>query len=192
MKSIEKSAVNAGDTFSAANAQLILGQIAMGRQQWTDARVFLESSLKGWTVSQQIAGQAVSESMLALCYSALGDPQERDKAASHAVALRDRVNQLAEVLPVDIAMAQLQGETGALDSAIDRLHTLAADAQKRRWVGMAMEARLAAVQLLARGNDAAAAKKARDDLAQSARTLGFGWVSQRIAMVTFSGASVTL
>ncbi len=183
LKTIEKKATASGDTFSAANAQLVLGQIAMGKQQWTDARGFLESSRNGWTASQETAGQAVSESLLALCYSALGDTSARDKAAAHARALHSQVNQRAEVLLVDIALAQLQGETGAGDTAISTLRALADDADKRRWTGMAMEARLAAVQLLGRGSNSAAATKAHDDLAASARQQGYGWVSQRLAMV---------
>jgi DNA-binding winged helix-turn-helix (wHTH) protein/tetratricopeptide (TPR) repeat protein len=183
LKTIEKNTTASGDTFDAANAQLMLGQIAMGRQQWVDARAFLESSLKGWTASQEPAGQAVSESLLALCYSALGDTSARDKAAAHAVALHGQVNQRAEVLPVDIALAQLRGETGARDTAISTLRALADDADKRRWIGMAMEARLGAVQLLDRGSDSAVAKKSHDDLAASARQLGYGWVLQRLAMI---------
>ncbi|MEO7064520.1 MAG: winged helix-turn-helix domain-containing protein [Dokdonella sp.] len=191
LKAIEKNAIASGDTFNAANAQLVLGQIAMGRQQWADARALLESSLRGWTVSQGFAGQAVSESLLALCYSALGDTAARDKAAAQATTLRGQVNQRAEVLPVDLALTQLRGETGARESAIDRLRALADDADKRRWKGLAMEARLAVVQLLERGNDAAATKKSRDDLAASARQLGFGWVTQRLAMGTNTDAPVT-
>ena len=177
----QKAAV-AKDTFDAANAQLLLGQIALGRQQWSAARGVLQQSLQGWVASQEPSGQSVCEGLLALTYAALGDSVARDRAAARARELRSRVNQRFEVLPVDIALAELQGDSGDRDAAITALNELADDAMKRQWMGMALEARLAAVHLLERGSDRTAAKAARDALTTDARKAGFGWVDQRLAM----------
>lgn len=180
---VAKKAAAAKDSVDAANAKLLLGQIAMGQQHWGDARALLQQSLQGWTANQEAAGQAVSEGLLALCYTSLGDVAARDRAVVHARELRSLVNQRAEVLPVDIALAEVQGMSGARDTAIAALQALADDADKRRWVGMALEARLAALDLQERGGDPAAARQAHDALATRARRLGFGWLEQRMALM---------
>lgn len=181
LTSIGNKAIAAHDTFNAANAQLVLGQIAMGRQQWADARNVLQQSLQAWTASQEPAGAALSEGLLALCYSALGDTTARDRAVSHAHELRSRVNEHFEVLPLDIALAEVQGEAGARDAAITSLRVIADDAEKRQWIGMAFEARLAALRLQERGGDPSAAKASREALIARARSLGYSWILQRLA-----------
>ncbi|MEO6967321.1 MAG: winged helix-turn-helix domain-containing protein [Rhodanobacteraceae bacterium] len=180
MTALATTATTAKDTFSAANAQMIIGQIALGRQQWTRARDALQQSLAGWTATQEPAGEAVTSGLLALCYAALGDTAARDRAVAQARELRSRVNERAEVLPLDIALAELQGMTGPPDAAITALQALADDADKRQWIGMALEARLAALRLQERGGDPAVAKAARVALTASARKLGYGWVLQRL------------
>jgi hypothetical protein len=48
---------------------------------------------------------------------------------------------------------------------------------------MALEARLAALRLQEHGADPGAARQAHDALATSARRHGFGWLSQRLALM---------
>lgn len=181
LATVAKQATAAKDTADAANAQLVLGQIALGRQHWDEARGLLQQSLRAWTASRETAGQAVSEGLLALCYTALGDGAARDLAVARARELRSLVNQRAEVLPLDIALAEVQGRTGTPDAAIASLRVMADDADKRHWLGMALEARLAALRLQERG-DPEAARQARDALATTARQHGFGWLEQRLAL----------
>lgn len=180
MRLIARRAIAAHDSFNAANAQLVLGQIAMGRRDWVQARDLLRQSLQGWTVSDEPAGQAVSEALLALCHAALGDVAASNRAAAHARELRGRTNQRGEVLLLDIALAELEGETGDRSAAVTALQTLADDADKRQWLGMEFETRLAALRLQERGGDPAVTKTAYDALATSARSHGFGWVLQRM------------
>ncbi len=180
LSSIALDATAAHDSFDAANAHLVLGQIAMGRGDWARARGFLNQSLQGWTVSDEPAGQAVSEALLALCDVALGDRAASDRAATRARELRSRTNQRGEVLLLDIALTELQGETGNWHVAVTALQALADDARKRQWPGMELETRLAVLRIQER-EDPVATKAAYDALAVSARNRGFGWVLQRMA-----------
>jgi tetratricopeptide (TPR) repeat protein len=180
LRAIAQDAVAAHDGFDAANAQLVLGQIAMGHRDWAQARSLLQQSLQGWTASDEPAGQAVSEALLALCDVALDDVTASDRAAAHARELRSRTNQRGEVLLVDTTLAEVQGETGDRRAAVTALQSLADDAGKRQWLGMEFETRLAALRLQEHGGDPAVTKTAYGALAIRARSRGFGWVLQRM------------
>jgi DNA-binding winged-HTH domains len=170
----------AGDTFTLANSQLMLGQIAMGQSRWTQARNALRISLDGWTASQEPSGQAEAEAMLALCYAALHDTGARDNAAARARDLRSQINQPQEILTIDITLAQLADQLDA-QADTDVLQSLGADALRRQWRDLAMEAQLAVVQLLERRHATQAAAKAYATLWQDAGKYGFGWVQRRLA-----------
>lgn len=179
LNSVLQRANAAHNTFNAANAQMMLGQIAMGQLRWREARNDLQAALKGWTASEETAGEAVTESQLALCAAEVGDSAERDRAIARANALRVRITQHLEVAALDIALAQLQGETGDHDAAIAKLRALAADADRRLWPGLALEARLAAVQLLERWRSPAA-RALHGEVERAAHRLGYGWVLARL------------
>ncbi|MEO6799568.1 MAG: winged helix-turn-helix domain-containing protein [Rhodanobacter sp.] len=183
---LEQQAIAAKDSFGVANAQLELGQIAMGKGQWEDARATLQKSLQGWAASKEAAGEATAGALLALCESALGDTSARDKSAKAARDLRGRISERAEVFQLDIALAELAGVTGADPNAMHTLRTLTDDATKRRWVGLAFEARLAAQRLLERDGDHAAAKASRDALNADAQRSGYGWVSRQLTRLATS------
>ncbi|HEY3521815.1 MAG TPA: tetratricopeptide repeat protein, partial [Rhodanobacteraceae bacterium] len=179
---IEGDAIVAKDGFFTANAQLLQGQIAMGRKQWSAARDALEKSAQGWAAAREAAGEATTSALLALCADALDEAKTRDQLFAHARELRGRVTQRAEVFELDIALAELQAADGQREQALASLRALAGDASKRSWVGLAFEARLAELRVLQRGDDAAAIKSSRDALAADARDAGYGWVSERVAM----------
>ncbi|WHZ20687.1 MAG: hypothetical protein OJF55_002836 [Rhodanobacteraceae bacterium] len=185
---IEQESIAAKDGFNAANSQLVLGQIAMGRLRWADARDLLRRSRDGWAAAKETPGEATASALLALCAAAQNDSTARDAALKHAVDLRSQVTAHQEVLYLDIALAELQAQLGQPDQALAALRGYADDARKRHWIGYAFEARLAMLQVLERGNDAAAIKSARDALAADARKSGFGWVGQRVAMLNPSPA----
>ena len=183
LSTVARTAVAAKDSFDVANAQLVLGQIALGRHDWVVARDFLKQSLHGWADSQQPSGQAVSLGLLAISYDAVGNTVERDRAVAQARELRSRVNSREEVFPLDISLAELQGRTGDGTAAIITLNALAKDASNRHWVGMALEANLAALRLQRRDGNPAAGKDARDALTANASKHGFRWVLQRMAWI---------
>jgi DNA-binding winged helix-turn-helix (wHTH) protein/tetratricopeptide (TPR) repeat protein len=176
---IERNAATANDGFFVANAQLELGQIWMGRGQWDKARATLQASAHGWNTQKEAPGEATASGLLALCDAALGDTAERDAAVARAHNLRSQVTARQEVLTLDIALAELQGQSGSPTEALTALRGYADDAARRQWVGYAFDARLASLRVLEQGNDTAA-KPARDALAADARKAGFGWVNQRV------------
>jgi DNA-binding LacI/PurR family transcriptional regulator len=77
-------------------------------------------------------------------------------------------------------LAQLKGMSGQRREAISRLLELALDAQKRYWIALALETKLAAVGLLDEENDPSAAQT-RKEVEQAARQHGFGWILARLA-----------
>lgn len=178
---IEGKATAARDNFTTANAQLMLGQIAMGRKSWSDARIALRKSLSGWIAQQEKPGEATAQALLALCDAALGDAAARDTAHARAGELRTGINQRQEAFRLDIALAELAGIGGNPDQALASLHSLTDEAGKRRWIGYAFEARLAQVRVLERGGNDAAAKTTRAALYADAHKAGFGWIGQRVA-----------
>ena len=177
---IERNATAANDGFLVANTQLELGQIWMGRGQWDKARAALQASARGWNTQKEAPGEATASGLLALCDVALGNTAERDAAVARARSLRSQVTARQEVLTLDIALAELQAQSGSPAEALAALRSYAEDAVRRRWVGYAFDARLASLRVLEQGNDAAAARSARDALAADARKAGFGWVNQRV------------
>lgn len=181
LKAIVARALAAKDEFNAANARMVLGQIAMGRGQWVEARAALQQSLAGWTALKEVPGEATSAALLALCADALHDDAARTKLAARARELRSGVTARAEVFELDVALAELQGEAGQPAQALAALDKLSGDATQRQWPGLAFEARLAALRVLQHGADRGAAGKARAALMADARRAGFGWVVQRAA-----------
>ena len=82
---------------------------------------------------------------------------------------------------VDIALARLPSP-GSTDgtSAADQLLSLAADAERRQFLGWALEAKLAAWELM-RGKRANAAASLRTQIEKSARQHGFGRILNQLA-----------
>ncbi len=178
---IERSAAAVNDGFVVANAQLVIGQIWMGRWQWDKARTALQASARGWNTQKEAPGEATATGLLALCDDAIGNTAERDEAISRARTLRSQVTARQEVLALDIALAELQAQSGSPAEALAALRGYADDASRRHWVGYAFDARLASLHVLEGRNGTAAARSARDALIADARKAGFGWVGQRVA-----------
>lgn len=180
LQNIEERSRAVADTFFRANAELILGQIAMGRRQWSAGREVLQESLGGWTASKELAGEATASALLALCADALSDTKTRDQEVAHARELRSGVTQRAEVFELDVALAELQSASGEPRQAQQALRALARDAEQRRWPGLALEARLAALHIAEQGGDSVTIESSINALKADARHAGYGWVSQRI------------
>jgi hypothetical protein len=83
------------------------------------------------------------------------------------------------VFVADVALAKLHAPAGEKARAAESLLALAADAEKRFWIGPALEARLAAVTVMQNTN-AASAEAYREQVAASARQQGYGWVLARL------------
>jgi len=100
--------------------------------------------------------------------------------AARASELRSRITARQEVLTVDIALAQLRGEMGEREQAITSLQRLAQDAESRKWLGQAMEGRLAELRIRQFGTDAPRIASLRSQIETVARQHGFAWVLTRL------------
>ena len=177
---LESEAVAHGDPMTAANAEGVLGQIAMGQARWREARGFLQKALDSWNAQQENPGIADTSALLALCADALGDEAARDKLAARARDLRLGINQRQEVFVLDVSLAELRAYGGDYDAGLAQLRALADDAMKRRWTGPAFEAKLAMQRVLDRGANATVASAYRHALEADARKAGYDWVVQRL------------
>ncbi|HEX3429654.1 MAG TPA: winged helix-turn-helix domain-containing protein [Rhizomicrobium sp.] len=173
-------AVRKADSFALATADLTLAKIRIGNKEWLKAASYLDSASKEYARNEMMAGETVALSLQALCDLTLGKPKERDAAMAQARALRSRITERQEVIAADIALAEVRGEAGEAEQAVQQLREFADDARRRQWQGPALEADLAAMRVLARSGDIAHAKALRARITATAHRLGFGWVLQRL------------
>ena len=169
------------DAITLGNICLMEGQIAAGEGRHAQAVGRYEAARRVYAGADMVTGESIADALLALADAALGRPAARDAAAARGRNLRGRITERQEVIQADIAAAQLRGEMGEREQAAAALEALAADAQKRRWVSWALEARLAELDVLSGGNETTRTRALRQALTTSARRSGFGWVSQRLA-----------
>ena len=162
-----------GDDTYLHNAQMMLAQLDMDEGHWSAARERLQQASRGFAAAEERTGEADAEAMLALCAQALGDAAARDQALQRARTLRQSMTSRQEIYVVDIAVARLSDASHANPQAADRLLALAADAEQRHWLSWALEAKLAAWQLL-RARRASGAARLRQDIENTARRHGFG------------------
>lgn len=163
-----------GDMTYTNNAKMMLAQLDMDEGRWSAAGERLRQAVRGFAAAEERTGEAEAQAMLALCAQALGNSAERDQAAGQARKLRQSITSRQEVYVVDIAMAQLAGE-------LQKLLALAADAEGRHWLSWALEAKIAAWELLhASSTDRAAAQALRVQIEKSANEHGFGRVLTKL------------
>ena len=168
------------DVSALGDIDLNLAQIEMASDRWAPALEHLDAAIKNYASGEVVAGEATVQSLAALCYQALERHPERDRAAARASELRSRITARQEVLTVDIALAQLRGEMGEREQAITSLQRLAQDAESRKWLGQAMEGRLAELRISQFGTDAPRIASLRSQIETVARQHGFAWVLTRL------------
>ncbi len=163
------------------NVDVAQGQLAMSEGEWSKAASLTNRAKQEYARADLKTGEAVAVSLLALCYSALGKTAERDVGMKQATELRRSMNERQEVIQVDIALAELRGETGKGADAISTLESIAADARQRFWPGWALEAELAELHVFRKTGAMARAAALNAKIAEEAKRRGFGWVLQRVA-----------
>lgn len=176
---VRTKALSYGDAIYTANADITLAQIDMGYRRWSDATDRLTHASDKFRQAEAWTGMADAQAFLALCAQARGDSAARDSAEAHARELRRGINSRQEVFSVDLALAELRAAHGEVQQALADLDALAADAERRHWVGWTLECRLAAVRVAEAAHDAGAASR-RQRLEEQAGRLGFGWVLARL------------
>ncbi|HLJ39400.1 MAG TPA: winged helix-turn-helix domain-containing protein [Steroidobacteraceae bacterium] len=168
-----------GDSSYRSNSLMMLAQLDMDEGQWSAARERLRRASQSFAAGEERTGEADAEAMLALCAQQLDDAVARDQALERARTLRQSITSRQEVYGVDIALARLEAPQAAPKS-VDRLLALAADAEQRHWVVWALEAKLAAWELL-RGEHRSGADGLRRDIERTARQHGFGRILRLLA-----------
>ena len=174
LERIERGPRYPGTTIYEPNAAMMLGQLDMDQGRYTEARSRLERARDGFAAAEARTGQADAEAMLALCDEALGMPKERDAALAKARDLRRSITSRQEVYVVDIALAALGSRSRGHADAIAALEELAADAERRRWLGWSLESSLVAWRLARDSHDAPHAARLRQRIESEARMHGFG------------------
>lgn len=174
-KDVIRRVGNGGDTTYRDNSLMMLAQLDMDEERWSAARERLERASQGFAAAEERTGEANADAMRPLCAQALGDTAARDHAVQRARVLRQSMTSRQEVYLVDIAMARLDDAPHSGQSSAERLLVLAADAERRHWTAWALEAKLAAWQLL-RARHADRAQALSRDIDETARRDGFGWI----------------
>jgi hypothetical protein len=169
------------NVMTAGNVNVMLGQIDLGERNPAQAVADLAAARQRFAKGEMVSGQAIAASLQALAYAQLGKPAERDRAAAEARTLRTRITQQQEVFAVDLALAQLGGDTGDRMAALGALKALASDARQRHWLSWSLEAQLAGLDVRDPSGHGDGTGMERRQLVASAREHGFGWVAQRAA-----------
>ena len=172
LQTVMSQAASMGNTMYSNNAQMMLAQLDMDQRRWAAGRDKLQEVSRGFAAAEERTGEADAQALLALCAQALGDTGQRDGAVTRASALRQAITSRQEVYVVDIALAQIGARNDA--ARVERLLTLADDAEQRQFIPWALEARLAAWQLLRMRGAGAAPDALRVEIEKSARRRGFG------------------
>jgi eukaryotic-like serine/threonine-protein kinase len=171
LQAVMHQAASIGDAIYSNNAQMMLAQLDMDQRQWAAGRDKLREASRGFAAAELRTGEADAQALLALCAQALGDAAERDAAVDRARTLRQAMTSRQEVYVVDIALAQVGTRADA--GTVEKLLALASDAEQRRFIPWALEARLAAWRLLQmRGTGAT--DELRGEIEKAARAHGFG------------------
>jgi eukaryotic-like serine/threonine-protein kinase len=169
------------DDSYVASADEILANIDMEQGNWQSASDRLKPAIATFAADDSVADEAAVQAMLALCNQKLDRPTERDAATKRARELRSRITRRLDSIVVDISLARLIGEMGDSRHAADLLKTLADDAEKGNWLGLALEARLIALRFLDQSHDPST-DQWRTQLESKARQHGFGWILARLAL----------
>ena len=159
------------------NSAIELARIDMARQHWAEADKRLQLAIEKSAVSPIY--EANAQSLMAQCRRAQGQRAEAEHALTRARELRSRITARGAVFVADVALATFDTPAGAKSRAAESLLALGGDAEKRFWIGPALDARLAAVAALQAAH-ADSTGVYREQIAASARQYGYGWVLARL------------
>lgn len=172
-----KRAKTGGAATYVWNSQMTLGQLDMDDGRVANACALLSQARDGFAAAEERTGEADASALLAQCEQARGDLKASEAALTHAKDLRRAITARQEVYLVDIVSARLSGNG---PDALRALLKIAADAEQRRFVGWALEARLAAWQV-AQARALPETSRLRGELDSDARQHGYGRILRLLA-----------
>jgi len=154
-----------------------LARVDMARQRWAEAAKRLQLAIDKSAALPIFEVNA--QSLMAQCRLSQGQRPEAERALARARELRSRITMRGAVFVADVALANFDTRAGTKSRAAESLLALAADGEKRFWIGPALDAQLAALAMLEAAH-AASAEVHREQIATSARQHGYGWVLARL------------
>jgi tetratricopeptide (TPR) repeat protein len=177
LERVVATATEIEDVELLAGGAIELARIDMARQQWEGAGKRLQLAIeKSATLT---VAEANAQSLLAQCRFAQGKNAEAERALARARELRSRITARGGVFVADLALADLNAPSDNKARAAESMLALAADAEKRLWIGPALDAQLAALAVLEATHSSSAAT-VREQIATRARQQGFRWVLARL------------
>ncbi|MBS0555809.1 MAG: protein kinase [Proteobacteria bacterium] len=180
LQKVQQFAATLHDDKTLGDVEVVNAQMDMADARWAQARDRLNDAIGKFVRNDAVTAEANAQALLALCYESLHQAPERDKALARADALRSRITIALQAFDVEVATLRVRGAMANGKNAVDRLLAAASRAEKRQWIAKVLEAQLAAVQLLERNKETAAAAALRKQAQTRARALGFGWILTRL------------
>jgi len=165
------------DAARLADAVINLAQIRLAEPGAQAVCEDLNTAAEAYARADSATGEANARGLLALCLDGKGRSAERDKAIVDTRELRSRVTTRREVFIADLALAHFPVRPA--DDAGAALRALGDDAEKRKWVAYALEARLAEWRLRSVAKTPAD-PALRAQIEATAHTKGFAWVLARL------------
>ena len=160
-----------------AGSAIELARIDMARQRWAEAAKRLQLAIDKSAASP--VAEANAQALLARCLLAQGQRVDAQRAIARARELRSRITARGVVFAADLALALIGELTGVKSRTADALSALADDAEKRFWIGPALEARFAALSAMESARSGSA-EAYRERLTENARQHGYGWLLARL------------
>ena len=144
-QALEESRKN-GDQNAAAQISFLLADLALEQGNLAEAEQFARQSVSELD-KEKAAPAAVAHATLARVLLAQGKVKEAQAEVSLARSITRAVQNLTVLIPVQIASALVQAESGSPTSAIQLLQKLVRDCKRRQFVDSGFEARLALVEI---------------------------------------------
>jgi|GEM_PF-298103 len=160
-----------------ADIDISRARVEIARHGWSAAQALLQSAAQTLGADASPDSAAVVQSLLALCYTGGKQTSDRDQARLKARALRDHMTEHRKIFDVDLALGLVAADEA--HQGATEFEALAQDAEKRSWLGNALEARFAAWQVLKRKADPSAAALQKR-VEATARQHGFNWLLARM------------
>lgn len=170
-----------GDQNYAAQISSVLAEVALEQGSATEAEQLARQAVTELD-REKAAGAAVAHATLARIFLAQSKVKEAQTEIGVAQTVTSSVQDLDIVLPVQIASALVQAQSGSSTAAIQTLQKLIRDCEERRFVNSEFNARLALGEVLMR-SDPKSGFSTLQSLVHDASVLGFSRVMNKAVVI---------